>query len=335
MRNVPRIALVMGDPAGIGTEIAAKLLSMPEIIDESAVLVIGDRRVLAEGERAANVTLDLATTDDFEHACPDAGKPVFLDLRNCDPRGLQRGQPCELGGAFSIATFRLGLELAKAGRVDGVFFTPFNKMAMKLAGSKHDDELYFAVEVLQHRGYFGHFLRVDQLWNARVTSHVPVSKIASLITFDRVIEGIDAADRILRAGGVARPRIAVAALNPHAGDGGLIGREEIDVIAPAIEEAKRRDIAVSGPFPSDTVWLKARRGDFDIVLTMYHDQAQIALKLMGFERGVSILGGLPFPVTTPTHGTAYDIAGLGKADITPSVLSFQTCREMSAAGLTA
>jgi 4-hydroxythreonine-4-phosphate dehydrogenase len=331
MARTPRIAFVMGDPAGIGTEIAARMLARPEVIDSAAILVIGDRRVLAAGERATGVTLDIPSVDRVEDAHPEPGHPVLLDLKNCDPEKLPRAEPSELGGAFSVATFRLALQLAKAGDVDGVFFTPFNKMAMNLAGCHHDDELYFAVDVLKHEGYFGHFLRVGDMWNSRVTSHVSIAQVPGLITFERVLDGIRASDRILREAGVTRPRIAVAALNPHAGEGGLFGREEIDVIAPAVEEAKRRQIGVEGPFPSDTVWLKARRGDFDIVLTMYHDQAQIALKLMGFERGVSILGGLPFPVSTPTHGTAYDIAGQGKADVMPSVLSFKVCRDMSAA----
>jgi len=156
---------------------------------------------------------------------------------------------------------------------------------------------------------------LGDLWNARVTSHVPLSEVAGLITTERVLRGLKLTDAAMRAAGFEHPRIAVAGLNPHAGDGGNFGREEIDVIGPAVEEAKQLNISADGPFPSDTVFLRAKNGAFDAVLTMYHDQGQIAMKLMGFDRGVTLLGGFPFPICTPAHGTAYDIAGRGIANI--------------------
>jgi 4-hydroxythreonine-4-phosphate dehydrogenase len=144
---------------------------------------------------------------------------------------------------------------------------------------------------------------------------VPLSKVASLITTEAVLRGIRLTSSSLREAGFATPRIAVAGLNPHAGDGGNFGREEIDVIEPAVEEARREGIHADGPYPSDTVFVRARSGAFDAVLTMYHDQGQIAMKLMGFDRGVTLLGGFPFPICTAAHGTAYDIAGKGIANI--------------------
>ena len=151
----------------------------------------------------------------------------------------------------------------------------------------------------------------ENLATTRVTSHVSLREVADLITEDAVIDAIRLADRTLRASGNPHPKIGVAGLNPHAGDGGIFGREEIDVIAPAVERAKTQQIAVSGPYPSDTVFLRARDGAFDAVVTMYHDQGQIAMKLMGFEQGITIQAGLPIPITTPAHGTAFDIAGKG------------------------
>ncbi len=158
---------------------------------------------------------------------------------------------------------------------------------------------------------------LDRLWNARVTSHVPLRAVADLLSPERIVARLQLTDATMRAAGVASPRIAVAALNPHAGEGGAFGTEDDAVIAPAVAEAKARGLDVQGPFPSDTVFLRARDGQFDAVLTMYHDQGQIAIKLLGFESGVTLLGGLRVPITTPAHGTAYDIAGAGKANLAP------------------
>lgn len=155
---------------------------------------------------------------------------------------------------------------------------------------------------------------LEGLWNARVTSHVPLKDVAALLTKERILENLRLTNTALRASGLAHPRIAVAALNPHAGDGGNFGREEIDIIAPAVEAARQEKIGCDGPFPADTVFVRARRGDFHAVLTMFHDQGQIAMKLIGFDAGVTLMGGFPFPICTAAHGTAYDIAGRGVAN---------------------
>jgi 4-hydroxythreonine-4-phosphate dehydrogenase len=143
------------------------------------------------------------------------------------------------------------------------------------------------------------------------------------------LKGLQLADSAMRRAGFERPRIAVAGLNPHAGDGGTFGREEIDVIGPAVEEARSLGIEADGPFPSDTVFLRAKSGTFDAVLTMYHDQGQIAMKLMGFDRGVTLLGGFPFPICMPAHGTAYDIAGKGIANIGATRAAILLAAEMA------
>ena len=200
------------------------------------------------------------------------------------------------------------------GKADAVTFTPFNKHAMRLADGTYVDEIEIISQELGG-GPGREFNVLDGLWNARITSHVPISKVASLITKAAIVNGLMLTDRCMRDAGFERPRIAVAALNPHAGDGGNFGHEDDDEIVPAVAEAKARGIICEGPFPSDTVFLRARRGDFDAVQTMYHDQGQIAMKLMGFESGVTLIGGYKVPVCTPAHGTAYDIAGKGKADI--------------------
>jgi 4-hydroxythreonine-4-phosphate dehydrogenase len=151
------------------------------------------------------------------------------------------------------------------------------------------------------------------------------------ITEDRIIESIHLVNRTLKAAGVGYPKLAVAALNPHAGDKGNFGREEIDLIGPAVERAAAQQINVSGPWPADTVFLKAKAGEVDAVVTMYHDQGQIAMKLMGFDRGITVQGGLPVPVTTPAHGTAFDIAGQGKANLSATRAAFDLLVRMAAA----
>ena len=310
----PVIALAMGDPSGISLELTAKLLADNEVRSAANYIVIGDRRALAEGCRIAGVSVDLG---DWK---PEHGKPnfdqgaVLLDLGHLDPASLTTGQSSAAGGSFALTNFRTALRLARKGDADAVTFTPFNKHAMRLGYPPYVDEIEIITEDLGG-GPGREFNVLDHLWNARVTSHVPISGVAALITKDAVVSGLVLTDRCMREAGFEKPRIAVAGLNPHAGDGGNFGHEDDQEIAPAVAEAKARGIICEGPFPSDTVFLRAKRGDFDAVQTMYHDQGQIAMKLMGFESGVTLIGGYNAPVCTPAHGTAYDIAGKGIANI--------------------
>jgi len=310
----PVVALAIGDAAGISAELAAKALSDPQTRDAAHYVVIGDRRLLAQGEKIAGVG---PTCDVWEPGTVlNAGaRPILIDLGNINPATVTAGQASVATGGAALENFRTILRLGAVGAVDAVAFTPFNKYAMKLALPSYVDE----IEVITHetgaKGNGREFNILDKLWNARVTSHVPLKDVAKYITKENVQAGIELTDRCMREAGIANPRIAVAGLNPHAGDGGNFGREEIDEIEPAVAAAKAKGIACDGPFPPDTVFLRASRGDFDAVQTMFHDQGQIAMKLMGFERGVTLIAGYGFPVCTPAHGTAYDIAGKGVANI--------------------
>ena len=294
-----RIGLVLGDPAGVGAELAAKLLAGLSDAERAGVTVLGDARQLAAGARIAGVAL------------PEL---EVLDCANADPTAIALGRACAEGGRAALDNFTAALDLARGGKLDAVCFTPFNKQALMLAGNRFEDELRYAADHLGWEKPVGEFNILGRLWNARVTSHIALSQVAAHLTRVRVLEAIGLADAQMRRAGFSPPRIAVAALNPHAGEGGAFGREEIDVIAPAVAEARACGIEASGPFPADTVYLRARDGAFDSVVTMYHDQGQIAIKLLGFSRGVTLLGGLPMPVTTPAQGTAYDIAGKGVAN---------------------
>jgi 4-hydroxythreonine-4-phosphate dehydrogenase len=305
----------MGDPAGISPELTAKLLALDDVKAKARLVVIGDRRVLDEGARIAALELDIKTVTADAHLSSEEQGPVFIDLGHLDPISIKRGAATADGGRFALTNYRHALTLAGRGVADAVCFTPFNKQAMQLAHPHYDDEISFSANVMGSSRPAGEFNVLDRLWNARVTSHIALADVAAHITRERVLRALRLTDSSMRAAGFVRPRIAVAGLNPHAGDGGNFGREEIDIIGPAVEQARVDGIATEGPFPADTVFLRAKSGAFDAVLTMYHDQGQIAMKLMGFDRGVTLLGGFDFPICTPAHGTAYDIASQGIAGI--------------------
>jgi 4-hydroxythreonine-4-phosphate dehydrogenase len=275
------------------------------------------------------VKLDLVSVSSDADLSKEQLAPVFIDLGHLDPASVILATATAEGGRFALTNYRQALTMARDGRADAVCFTPFNKNAMRLAHPVYDDEISFSADVVGLKGPASEFNMLEGLWNARVTSHIPLAEVASNITGERVLRALKLTDASMRTAGFERPRIAVAGLNPHAGDGGNFGREEIDAIGPAVEEAIAQGIATEGPFPADTVFLRARSGAFDAVLTMYHDQGQIAMKLMGFDRGVTLLGGFPFPICTPAHGTAYDIAGKGIANVGAARAAILLAAEMA------
>ena len=311
----PRIAVIPGDPAGIGPELVAKLLSDSEVRDAARILVVGDRHVLEQGGRQAGTDLSLRAIELDQPGEWWAGEgTALLPTRTIDPDEVRVAQVTEAGGRSSLRTLDAAIDLTTAGATDGILFGPFNKASMHLAGLDAEDEHRY---IARYMGYTGHHSEVnmlDELMTTRVTSHIALKDVVANIREDEVVKAIRLAHDTLRAAGVAEPRIGVAAVNPHAGDDGNFGTEEIDILRPAIELARATGIEADGPWPSDTVFLRGRDGLLDAVVTMYHDQGQIAMKLMGFERGVTIAAGLPIPVATPAHGTAFDIAGTGEAN---------------------
>lgn len=330
MTSRPLIALAMGDPAGISPELTARLVAQDDIRARGRLVVIGDRRIFDQGARDAGVKPELRTIEQSADLGAAEGDVLFVDLGHLDPAEVERGTASLAGGRFALANYRHALEFARDGRVDAVCFTPFNKQAMRFARADYDDEIAFSAEVAGLKTAASEFNVLGELWNARVTSHIPLKDVASRLSGERIHRALKLTDSCMRYAGFARPRIAVAGLNPHAGDGGNFGREEIEIIAPAVAAGQRDGIAAEGPFPADTVFLRAKGGAFDAVLTMYHDQGQIAMKLMGFDRGVTLLGGFPFPICTPAHGTAYDIAGQGIASIGASRAAVLLAAEMAA-----
>jgi 4-hydroxythreonine-4-phosphate dehydrogenase len=308
----PTVALAIGDAAGIGPELAARLLVDPAVRTAADLLVVGDGRVLQRGAAVAGVVVGIPRVSRAEDISADGS--VLLDLGHLDPDSIALGQAAAAGGRFALENFRTSLRLAAAGRVGAVCFTPFNKAAMRMADPAYTDEIGFVSSLLDVHTPASEFNILEGLWNARVTSHLPLSAVAGMITRDRVLHSIVLTHHSLLAAGIEQPRIAVAALNPHAGDGGNFGHEEQAEIGPAVADARAAGILADGPYPADTVYVRATKGAFDAVLSMYHDQGQIAMKLIGFDRGVTVLGGFPFPICTPSHGSAYDIAGKGIAN---------------------
>jgi len=304
---------MLGDFAGVGPEICARVLADRRLADAARLLVIGEARVLEQGARDAGVSVawrGYAAPEDVDWS---RGEVPLIDLGNLDPSSIRRGEASAESGRICGETLAYLIRLALAGRLDGIVFAPLNKAALHAGGWRFADEHQLFTHLTGHRGAFAEMNVLDGLWMSRVTSHVSLRTALDQITAERIEEALDLADRTMRSAGMARPRIAVAALNPHGGENGLFGREEIEIIAPAVARAAGRGICCRGPFPADTVFLKAFAGEYDGVLGMYHDQGQIATKLKGFNRGVTVTAGLAIPFVTPAHGTAFDIVGKGVA----------------------
>ena len=298
----PVIALFAGDPAGIGPELIARLLAEGEATKRADIRLIASRKVMDEGMRNAGCRFD------FE--------PLLVKWAGLDAEGFERGVAGPKNGRFMLDGLKAGVDLCRSGEAGALCFAPLNKAALRAGGMDHPDELHWFQEVLAFDGTCVELNVLENLWTSRVTSHIALADVSRSLRKEKVAEMVELITQSLRRAGVEKPRIAVCGLNPHNGDGGAYGREEIDVIEPGVEIARKRGFPADGPYPADTIFVRATRkeGGYDGVVTMYHDQGQIAMKLLGFERGVTVQGGLPMPITTPAHGTAYDIAGRGIAN---------------------
>jgi 4-hydroxythreonine-4-phosphate dehydrogenase len=322
-----RIAIVPGDPSGIGPELVAKLLTQDGVKDAADILLVGDAHLWQRGAEQADTELELTTIDEDQTAHFTGCS--HLDMQTIDPKDVEIAKVTVASGTTALRCLDKAMDLAVAGHVDGILFAPFNKAAMTSAGLNADDEHRYMARSLGFKGYHSEINVLDDLMTTRVTSHIGLKDVAANISEQGILRAVKLADQTLQRAGKTRPSIAVAALNPHAGDNGKFGREEIDIIEPAIRSCQSKQMNVSGPWPSDTVFLKAKRGEVDAVVTMYHDQGQIAIKLLGFERGVTVAGGLPLPIATPAHGTAFDIAGQNKANVSAIRQAFNLLLRMA------
>jgi len=321
------MAVMLGDRYGIGPEIVASFLKGFQGDDRVKLAVVGDSAVFGQARRVANFNGAFETASDLE-AAREASAPWCFVERPFEADVGPMGRVSAVAGREILDTLGELLDAATAGSVDGILYAPFNKQALRDAGHAAADELDFAVSHLGHTGVAGEINTLAGLWTSRVTSHVPLKDVVLHITVESILSAIELLDNVLRSAGVSRPRIAVAGINPHAGDGGAFGREEIEIVEPAIAKARAAGLQVEGPFPSDTIFPMAGRRGYNAIVTMYHDQGQIALKLMGLGKGVTVLAGLPVPVATPAHGTAYDIAGKGVAKSDGLRSAYDICRQM-------
>lgn len=313
METKPVIGVLLGDSAGVGPELVAKCAINGFYSNYCRPIIIGDLRIF---KRAVDVLkpekeIKLQLIDDASDA--DWGKGIpFLDQKNLDPKEEAFSVLSKRSGLATLEMLKLGIELWENKKIDGYVFGPLNKASMHEAGCKFESEHHYVANLLGHTEPFGEINVTNGLYTTRTTSHIPIKDVSDNLTLNSIGRAIRLSYKTLKNSGVENPIIGVAGLNPHNGENGECGREEIDVITPAIENAKKEGIDVRGPYPSDIVFYKALVGkEFDSVVTMYHDQGQIALKLIGFEGGITVAGGFPIPIVTCGHGTAYDIAGKG------------------------
>ena len=311
--RLPTLGLMLGDMTGIGPEISAKVLASGMFRNDARIAVVGDSRVLELGCADAGVAVKWKTYPDVEAIDWSRDEIPLIDLGNIDPARIKRREISSESGRLTGETLKFMIDLALAGKLDGISFAPLNKAALHRGGWKYHDEHQMFAALTQHAGFFGEMNVIKEFSTFRVTSHIALREAIDLISSERISAAIQLADTTLRAVGVEKPRIAVAALNPHGGEGGLFGDEEIRIIRPTVDAMRASGVDCTGPVSSDVIFLKALKGEFDGVVMMYHDQGQIATKLLGFNQGVTVTAGLKTVFTTPAHGTAFDIVGQGKA----------------------
>jgi len=310
----PRLAVVMGDPTGIGPEILVRALARSDVAAVLTPVVVGDARIVARGARLAGTAL------------PPAAE--IIDLAHCPPEEVPLGTALPRAGRAAGQALERAFAMATRGEVAGVCYAPLHKRSLHDGGYPFEDELHLFAHWTGSADA-GEINALERLWTSRVTSHIGLARVAAELSVGRVVRAVRLIERAQRAAGWDRPRIAVAAFNPHGGEQGLFGDEELRVIEPAVDQARDEGLDARGPIPADTVFVRARAGEFDAVVTMYHDQGQIAMKLLGFDRGVTLTAGLPFPVTTPAHGTAHDISAKGMANPGAMIAALKLAAQMA------
>ena len=324
-QNKINIALLLGDPSGIGPELVSKLLK-EDVTNKANIIVIGEKKILDNGNKITGKSEDLIFVDSFDNINFEDGNKFFLDITKGKNHDYKLSECSKESGESVLSALNLALELAKENKIHAINFGPFNKTSLKLGGNKYSDELHLMAEKLNVKNFFCEFNVIDNFWTARVTSHIPIREVADQIKKEKIIRPIKLINEAMKLNGIKKPRVAVQALNPH----GEFGTEEKDEILPAIEEVKKQGIDAEGPLPCDTSFITAYKNkNHDCIVGMYHDALQSGLKAFGFDRGVTVQGGLPVPITTPAHGTAFDIAGKNCANLEPTLNSFKIALTMA------
>jgi 4-hydroxythreonine-4-phosphate dehydrogenase len=309
MSNKIRIAVTIGEPAGIGPEITLKSLLSEEATGICRPLIVGSAAVIEEAAEKLSIAINPSVE--------------ILDVGDIRGRDFPRGRSTAEGGRDCAAYIRKAVELALSREVDAIVTAPISKESLKMAGIGWPGHTEMLAELTGTKD-FAMVLCGGPIRVILVTIHTALSNVPALITRERVLKTIIMAKRTCAVMGIEKPRIAVAGLNPHAGEAGIFGREEIEAISPAVEDACKMGIPVFGPFPPDALFNKVYKGEFDLVVCMYHDQGLIPLKMIALDKGVNITVGLPFIRTSPDHGTAYDIAWKGIADPSSMIEAIKT-----------
>lgn len=328
-RRLPRIGITMGDPAGIGPEVVLKAVAEREVIDACMPVIIGDAQLLAHTAR----TLDLHCGYDIvrrgEQLPTELSGPVIYHLDNISA-SIEPGVVDAAAGRAAGEYIEAAVELCGAGAVDAISTAPINKRSLFLGGYSFPGHTEFLAHLSGSKESAMAFV-ASNLRIVLISTHVPLSEAIRLVEKDRIVRVVHLTERELRRWGIARPRIAVAALNPHGAEGGLFGVEEAAEIAPAVEACRDAGLEVSGPHSADTVFLRASRGEFDAVVSCYHDQAMIPVKCLSFGEAVNVTLGLPFIRTSVDHGTAFDIAGRGVAEHSSMVAAIMLAAQLARA----
>jgi 4-hydroxythreonine-4-phosphate dehydrogenase len=309
----PVIAISMGDAAGIGPELIVKVIAHGNAYEICNPLVIGVPKVIEDIAGIMGTDVQVRAIQKVAEA---RFEPKFINVlrpQDVNIEYMAYGKLDPAMGKAAALCLRKGFELALGGDAQGVVSAPLNKEAFHMAGYEYADELEYLADYTNSQNTFM-FGVANSIWTTMVTEHIAFREIINFVKKDRILRYINQLQDVLKRVGVSEPIIAVAALNVHAGEGGLFGREEMDEIEPAIKQARERGINVEGPVPADMVFVRALEGDFDGIVYMYHDQANIARKLQPKEKGCTLFMGLPAPCGTTAHGTAFDKAGKGIAN---------------------
>jgi 4-phospho-D-threonate 3-dehydrogenase / 4-phospho-D-erythronate 3-dehydrogenase len=310
--NKPIIGVTMGDPAGIGPEVCAKALVNSEIQVISNCLVIGDKKAMRQALKVAKIpNIEINPIKKVSEAKFQRGTIDVLDLKNVSA-SLKVGQVSKAAGKASMEYIEKAVRLAKDGKIDAITTAPINKESIHKAGFKFQGHTEILAARTGAKNYAMMFVS-DSLWIMLVTTHLPLKDVSKHIDKQKIVKRIKLAHETLLKLRGKKPRIGVAGLNPHAGEAGIFGDEEIKIIKPAVDAARKLGINVKGPISPDAIYYLANIGMFDIVISMYHDQGLIPLKLLSFNRSVNVSVGLPIIRTSVDHGTGFDIAGKGWA----------------------
>ncbi|MFT3781346.1 MAG: 4-hydroxythreonine-4-phosphate dehydrogenase PdxA [Nibricoccus sp.] len=311
--ELPILAITLGDPAGTGPELITKALVLPEVRSLCRILVVGDAAVLQRAAGYTGVALKVNPVTDVTHARFAEDAVDVFDLHNVDLSTLQVGKVDPMAGKAAYEAVKVAAELALAGKVSAIVTSALNKAAMNQAGYHYDGHTGLLAKVCKSPGATM-MLAADKLRVSHVSTHVPLRVAVERVRPERIMKVLRLTNDAIKKLGVAKPKIAVAGLNPHAGENGLFGDEEQKYITPAIEEARREGMDVTGPYAGDTIFFRCAQGEFDAGVAMYHDQGHVAAKMLGIWRGVNVTLGLPIIRTSVEHGTDFANAGTGRGD---------------------